>query len=99
MVDLSKLSPAALKAAMTGGTKGWGQSASIRGFRYMEAAPRSWRRRCRCCGGRVTHVGRVNGISLFSGCEFRVRRWVKDPMSAIRSRALQASTGEGEGDG
>jgi hypothetical protein len=46
--------------------------------RTMLETPRR-RRRCHCgCGGRATHMGLANGIGLMSGCEFYVRRWVKD---------------------
>jgi hypothetical protein len=37
--------------------------------------------RCRCycgCGRRATHVGGCGGVALMSGCEFSVRRWVRD---------------------
>ena len=39
----------------------------------------SSRCRCRCgCKGRETHHGRANGVTLMSGCELYVRRWVRD---------------------
>lgn len=38
------------------------------------------RTRCGCgCGKRATHVGVANGYAMMSGCELRVRRWVRDP--------------------
>lgn len=92
MVDLNKLSPAALKAAVIGGTEGWGQHASIKGARYCEKAPSRSRRRCSCCKKRATHQGRVNGISLITACEMQVMLWVKDPEAAFASRRrLRAS--------
>jgi hypothetical protein len=36
------------------------------------------RRRCPCCKKRATHVGGSGGVGLMSGCELRVRRWVRD---------------------
>lgn len=76
---LKDLAPAALKAAMVGGTTAWGQRASAsEHVRYMDPAPNR-RRRCRCgCGGAVTHLGKANGICLTDGCELSMRRWVRD---------------------
>ena len=46
--------------------------------RYLVKAPNR-RRRCLCgCRGAVTHIGMANGVALMSGCELRVRRWVRD---------------------
>lgn len=81
-VDLDKLSPAALKAAMTGGTAEWGQRASaIEHVRYIQAiVGRRGRRKCYCgCNRRATHLGMANGIALAHGCEMAMRRWVVDP--------------------
>lgn len=77
MADLNKLSPAALKAAMQGGTELWGKYGSARDHvRYLE--PFKSRKKCRCgCNGPVTHLGKANGVALTSGCEMHVRRWVK----------------------
>ena len=76
--DLSKLSPAALKAAMTSGTDGWGRWGGLATHaRYME--PYESRRRCRCgCRKRVTHAGRANGVTLATGCAMSMARWVRD---------------------
>lgn len=96
MGDLSSLSPSALKAAMNGGTEAWGQAASIKDTRYAEAYPKGYRRRrmCRCgCGKRSTHMGMAKGITLFSGCELSVRRWVRDPLNAIGQRARPTHEG------
>lgn len=38
-----------------------------------------------------THAGRANGVTLMSGCELSVRRWVRDPFHAAR---LQQEGGE-----
>jgi len=77
VIDLNKLSKNARSAAMRGGTSGWGQYGSDTQIRYMEEI--KTRKRCRCgCGGRKTHVGMANGVGLMSGCEFSVRRWVKE---------------------
>lgn len=42
------------------------------------------RRLCHRCldGGkrvRITHAGAANGVSLMSGCEWHVLKWVKNP--------------------
>lgn len=79
MRDINKLTPAALSAAMRGGTDGWGLFGSAtENIRYMETAIKS-RRKCPCgCGGRRTHSGMANGLCLMGGCEIYVRRWVRD---------------------
>lgn len=79
MTDLNSLSPAARSAAMRGGVDGWGQvGSSSRHIRYMEPKPSKARRRCHCgCKRRATHYGCANGVTLISGCELRIRRWVK----------------------
>lgn len=79
MVDLNKLSPKALAAAMKGGTAGWGQVASAtEHVRYSQSLPRPHRRKCRCgCGGKKTHAGMANGMALTSGCALVIARWVK----------------------
>lgn len=81
MSDLRNLSPAALKAAMEGGTATWGQWASSeKHVRYMEPLEPEYRlRKCRCgCLRRETHRGMANGMALMEGCELEVRRWVRD---------------------
>lgn len=80
MTDLNSMSPAARSAAMRGGMEGWGQVGdSSRHIRYMEPKPSKARRRCPCgCKRRATHYGRANGVTLMSGCELRVRRWIKE---------------------
>jgi hypothetical protein len=88
---LTKLSPAALKAAMQGGTEAWGQWGSVlEHIRYAEPITgRRGRRKCSCgCGKRATHKGFANGICLMSGCELAVRRWVRNPVDTYRRRAL-----------
>lgn len=80
MPDLNDLAPAALAAAMKGGTDGWGEVGSAaRHVRYaIPAMPRK-RRKCSCgCDQRATHRGMANGVCLMSGCELRVRRWIRD---------------------
>ena len=81
-MDLSKLSPAALAAAMRGGTDGWGQRGSaIEHVRYAEPAhPLMRRRKCHCgCGKRVTHTGMANGVALFSG-DLALRAYAGHPL-------------------
>jgi len=78
MGDLNNLSPNALKAAMQGGTDGWGQhGSSTDHVRYAQpVSPRS-RRRCNCgCKQRSTHLGMANGVALRDGCELSMARWV-----------------------
>ncbi len=81
MIDLNKLSPKALAAAMKGGTAGWGQvSSSERHMRYSDPLPPrpGRRRKCYCgCGRPVTHNGLANGMALTSACEMGIARWVK----------------------
>jgi hypothetical protein len=91
MVNLTKLSPTALKAAMNGGTAGWGQIASANDHvRYMDPWPEGRRKgRCRCpcgCGKLITHVGKANGLALMDGCELRVARWVRNGFTAPGAR-------------
>lgn len=92
-VDLDKLSPAALSAAMRGGTAGWGtRGSALQHIRYTELAPKQLRRRCGCgCGQRATHVGMANGVALAHGCELRIARWVKvgTVMTEIQLAALR----------
>lgn len=75
---INDMSPEALSAAMRGGTDAWGQWGSASDHvRYMEHTENK-RRKCWCgCGGRATHRGMANGICLVTGCELRIRRWVK----------------------
>ncbi len=79
MVDLNKLSPPALAAALRGGTAGWGQYGSAAEHaRYADPIPPRSRRRCHCgCKRRSTHNGKANGIALMDGCEMAVMRWVR----------------------
>ena len=55
---------------------------SADGHRTM--APRAKRagRRPKClCGEPETHVGYGDGVALMGGCEWCVRRWVRDPFA------------------
>lgn len=86
-MDLRTLSPAALKAAMQGGTLGWGECGSSSDARYCEPVhDRRHARKCHCgCGARSTHLGMANGVALMSGCEMLVRRWVRNPYDLYHS--------------
>lgn len=82
MVELNKLSPPALKAAMKDGTSSYGTWGSATEHTlYVEALPpeyvnRHWRM-CRCgCRKRARYAAKGNGVALASGCEFSMRRWV-----------------------
>lgn len=80
MTDLRNLSPAALKAAMEGGTAQWGEwGSATHHVLYVEpAVPAMRRRKCRCgCGGKITHMAAANGVGLSWGCEMDTSRWVK----------------------
>lgn len=79
-IDLNSLTPAALKAAMQGGTAGWGKvSSAAEHVRYKVALPKiKARRQCTCgCGGKATHACMANGIALTRACELGAQRWVR----------------------
>lgn len=82
MSDLNEMSQAARSAAMRGGMDGWGQVGGQPGqIRYMELRKKRPGRppKCACgCETAKTHLGFANGICLISGCEMRIRRWVKE---------------------
>lgn len=80
-MNLNELKPAELRAAMKGGTKGWGQWASANEhIRYALPLPKQKaRRQCPCgCGNKATHAKMANGLSLGRGCELSVQRWIKE---------------------
>jgi len=97
MTDLNKLSPSALKAALAGGTVGWGEVGGIEyHVPYSEPISVDYpmrRRRLCCCGCRkkVTFVGKCNGVALMSGCQLTVARWAKDPVSFYQQRRKNRS--------
>lgn len=85
MADLNRLSPAALAAAMRGGTASWGKWGSAAHHAlYVEAIsadawPMRQRRMCRCgCRRKVTHSVKANGVALSAGCELRAQRFAKE---------------------
>lgn len=82
-MDMNKLNQQALGAAMKSGTAGWGRVGSAgEHTRYLQ--PIKSRRKCYCgCNGRKTHAGMANGVALMSGCELRVRRWVRDGSASL----------------
>lgn len=54
--------------------------AEARGRRYAAISPKPSKRPCMDgCSNPRTHSGRVNGVTLMTGCHFHVRMWVKDP--------------------
>ena len=79
MVDMNKLSPAALKAAMQGGTDAWGQIGSAtENVRYAEPIVPKSRKKYWCgCDERRTHWGMANGVCLTTACHLGILRWVK----------------------
>lgn len=95
MEELKTMSASALKAAMTGGTAGWGQIASSEtNVRYAEPWPkeqRKGRRMCRYgCRKKSTHTGRANGLTLTQGCQMSIARWVKTGAFPSMQPALRA---------
>ncbi len=80
MVDLNKLSPEALKAAMKGGTEQWGTWGSAEHHQlYVQPNKAMSRRKCHCgCGKRMTHGAFANGIILMGGCEFSCHQFAKE---------------------
>ncbi len=76
--DINKLPPNALKAAMRTGNAGWGSHGnSTTHARYLQETDS--RKRCGCgCKQRASHLGMANGVALASGCELRIRRWIKE---------------------
>lgn len=80
MADLNKMRPAELRAAMQGGTAGWGRMGSVtENVRYKVPLPKiKARRHCHCgCGGKATYACMANGVCLGRGCELSAQRWVK----------------------
>jgi hypothetical protein len=81
MADLNKLSPAALSAALRGGTAEWGQRASIHehvGYVEPQDGRRGHYRKCRCgCGKRAKFRTMFNGICMYEGCELSAHRFAK----------------------
>ena len=88
---LNRLSPAALKAAMTTGAACWGQWGSVAHHALyvdpIDPALLPVRRRgmCRCgCRKKDTHSVKANGVALMQGCEMAARRWAKEMSRARR---------------
>ena len=83
MIDLNKLSPPELRAAMTSGALEWGIRGSVLDHvRYMMPSQTKSRRRCPCCNKRSTHIGMANGVAMAMGCEARINKWVGNPLGA-----------------
>ncbi|MFC9898509.1 hypothetical protein ACFVMC_32865 [Nocardia sp. NPDC127579] len=67
---------AATGAPATGGRVGSAES----GHRTSKVMPPRYRsrRRCYCgCAGKATHTGFADGVTLVTGCELSIRRWVR----------------------
>lgn len=77
---MNKLSPAALSAAMRGGTSEWGQRASVQehiGYVEPQDARGGHYLKCRCgCGRKAKFCAMYNGICMYEGCELSARRMV-----------------------
>ena len=82
MVDLKELSPAALSAAMRGGTDQWGRWGSIeQHLMYVEpqTARGSHYLKCRCsCNGKAKYRVMANGVCMGEGCELSMRRRARE---------------------
>jgi len=60
-------------------------SSKARVDRDMKKVASYSRRRCDCgCKGRATHIGTGQGAAMMNGCEFYVRRWVRDGAEIFR---------------
>jgi hypothetical protein len=73
------MTPGEVKARLASlGEFGWYGNAEVH-LKYIE--PFSTRRRCRHddCTHRTTHLGRANGVTLTSGCEWHMRQWLHRP--------------------
>lgn len=82
MVDLNKLPPAALRAAMSTGTDAWGSFGSAEQHQlYVLPLPKSGRKGRRMCGcgcrKMSTHYVAANGVGLASGCGMEAHRALK----------------------
>lgn len=70
------------------GTGEWTRFGSVDGSHSMTPRPTGSRRRCDCgCKSRATHFGLSDGLVMMSGCELRVRRWVRDGYMIRNPRA------------
>lgn len=69
----------------------WGKHGdSTKHKRYKAPAPKASRRRCSCgCKQRAAFVGMANGVALVSGCELRIRRWVKTGKLVLPSEIVK----------
>lgn len=66
--------------AIAAGQPGWGVIAG----RYRN------RRKCWCgCAGKISHGGYANGLAMTSGCEWAMRRWVKDPLWHAKAKLAE----------
>lgn len=74
--------------AKTASPGGWGWSANAETDpRYIQLMPGQYRNRRRCdcgCGGKCSHAGMANGLAMTRGCEWSMRRWVRDPNAGTR---------------
>lgn len=84
MTDRDKfhdMSPAALSAALRGGTVEWGERASIKehiGYVEKQDARHGHYLKCRCgCGQRAKFRAMFNGICMYEGCELSAHRFAK----------------------
>jgi hypothetical protein len=66
----------------------WARFGYVEGVHSMTPRPAGSGRRCDCgCKSRATHFGLSDGLVMMSGCELRVRRWVRDGYMIRNPRA------------
>ena len=80
-MKLNDLSRAAISAALRGGTREWGERASIAehiGYVERQDARGSNYLKCRCgCGTKAKFRAMFNGICMYEGCELSAHRFAK----------------------
>lgn len=99
--DQARSAPERVKA-IASGQQGWGVIGdSLTHQRYVKLLPGRYRNRRKCwcgCGGKISHGGYANGLAMTSGCEWAMRRWVKDPLWHAKAKLAALHTAQpGEG--
>ena len=64
-----------------------GVYSATRDNRTLAPVPSTSRQRCFCgCEQRATHALQAGGCCMGTACEMFGRRWLKDPIEAMRAR-------------